>query len=50
MLFFASLKVEQDVTGQVEKGECRVTCEETSTMNKAWTKNTWRDCIGVRMS
>jgi hypothetical protein len=47
---FASGKVGHDVTGQVVWGGQYVTCDKPSTSKLGWTKNTWTDCIGVRMS
>jgi hypothetical protein len=48
-LYFASGKGGHDVTEHFEGG-CHVSCDKTPTTNQGWTKNTWTDCIGVRMS
>jgi hypothetical protein len=47
---FASGKGGHDVTGQVVWGGQYVTCDKLSTSKLGWTKNTWTDRIGVRMS
>jgi hypothetical protein len=39
-----------DVTGQVVGGGLHVTFDKPSTLKPVWTKNTWTDLIGVRMS
>ncbi len=47
---FASGKGGHDVTGQVVWGGQFVTRDKLSTPKLGWTKNTWMDRIGVRMS
>ncbi len=47
---FASGKGGHDVTGQVVWGGQYVTSDKLSTLKLGWTKNTWMDRIGVRMS
>jgi hypothetical protein len=47
---FASGKGRHDVTEHFEEGGCHVTCDKPSTSESGWTKNTWMDHIGVRMS
>jgi hypothetical protein len=47
---FASGKGRHDVTGQVVWGGQYVTSDKLSTSKLGWTKNTWMDRIGVRMS
>jgi hypothetical protein len=38
------------VSGHLEENGRHVTCDKMSTSNQGWTKNTWTDRIGVRMS
>jgi hypothetical protein len=47
---FASGKGGHDVTGQVVWGGQYVTSDKPSTSKLGWTKNTWTDRIGVKMS
>jgi hypothetical protein len=39
-----------DVSEHFEEGERHVTCDKPSTSKPGWTKNTWTDHTGVRMS
>jgi hypothetical protein len=47
---FASGKGGHDVTEHFREGGRYVTCDKASTSKGGWTKNTWRDRTGVRMS
>ncbi len=47
---FASGKGGHDVTGQVVWGGQYVTSDKLSTSKLGWTKHTWTDRLGVRMS
>ncbi len=38
------------VSGHLEKNQPHITCDKMSTSNQGWTKNSWTDRIGVRMS
>jgi hypothetical protein len=47
---FASHKAGHVVTGHFGEGGNPIRCEKVSTSNPRWTKNTWTDFTGVRMS
>jgi hypothetical protein len=47
---FASGKGGRDVTKHFEEIGHHVTCDKLSTLKPGWMKNTWTDCISVRMS
>ncbi len=47
---FASGKKGHDVTEHSEEGGRHATCDKPSTSKLGWTKNTWMDHAGVRMS
>jgi hypothetical protein len=38
------------VTEHLKEGGCHVTCDKASTSKGGWTKNTWMDRTGLRMS
>jgi hypothetical protein len=39
-----------NVTGHLEVGGCRITCEKMSISNQGWKKNTWTDFVDERIS
>ncbi len=47
---FASGKGGHDVTEHFEEGGRYVTSDKPSTLQAGWTKNTWTDRIGGRLS
>jgi hypothetical protein len=49
-LHFTSGKSGHDVTEHFEEGGRHVTSDKSSTSKLGWTKNTWMDRIGVRIS